>query len=228
MADSEFFKFPRTSHLFTPPKVELRGDHVFSEAERKEFLSGEIVVEEKVDGANVGFSVANDGLVRVQNRGAYIEQPAPLQFQPLWHWLAERKPELAAQLEPGLIVFGEWCFAVHSVRYCRLTDWFIGFDVYDSRQKKFWASERRNMLLKSLRIQTISEIARDRFDVDGLRRLLASKTSAYGNEAVEGLYLRRESHGLVDGRAKIVRPAFVQSIEGHWTSRPLEKNSVLR
>jgi ATP-dependent RNA circularization protein (DNA/RNA ligase family) len=195
--------------------------------EREEFLSGEIVVEEKLDGANVGLSVTTEGVTRAQNRGAYIQQPSAPQFQPLWHWLAGRAPCLAKKLDPRLVVFGEWCFASHSVVYNRLTDWFIGFDVYDSRAQRFWSSERRNSLLESLGIQVVPEISRGRFDVERLRRLLMSTKSAYGDEVVEGLYLRRESCGWVAARAKVVRPDFIQAIEQHWSGRPLKKNIIV-
>lgn len=223
----EFFKFPRTPHLFCSPREAVRGDHVFSEAEREAFLSGEILIEEKMDGANVGVSVT-EGVIRAQNRGSYIQPPSDPQFQPLWSWLAERAPELTNTLEAGLVVFGEWCFAVHSVRYNRLPDWFLGFDVYDTKAKRFWSSDRRDPLLKSLGIQSVRKIDKGRFDVERLRRLLISTTSAYGDQPVEGLYLRRESPGWVESRAKMVNPAFSQAIEQHWSSRPLERNSVTR
>lgn len=224
---SSFYKFPRTPHLFSLSTKAIRGDHVFSEVERKAFLSDEIIVEEKLDGANVGLSVTSEGAIRVQNRGAYIHQPSALQFQPLWPWLAQRTHFLTHKLDSRLLIFGEWCFAVHSVRYNRLPDWFIGFDVYDARTQRFWSSERRNGLLNELSIDAAPEILRGRFDVEQLQRLLMSTKSAYGDSAVEGLYLRRDSDGWLDRRAKIVRPDFIQGIEQHWSDRPIEKNLIV-
>ena len=224
-----FLKFPRTPYLFPVEGMELRGDRVCADSEIRSFLTNEITVEEKLDGANVGISVTSDGVIRVQNRGSYIEQPSPLQFKPLWRWIAERKLELARVLGPGLVLFGEWCLAVHSVRYDRLPDWFIGFDVYDFAAQLFWSSDRRNVLLKSLEIAVVPEIGmRRRYSAEQLRDLLESTTSAFGDDLIEGLYLRSERNGWLDGRAKIVRPAFVQGIRQHWSDRVLEKNTLSR
>ncbi len=49
----DFFKFPSTPHLATLPGVDIRGDKVLSESERDAFLKHGLVVEEKVDGANL-------------------------------------------------------------------------------------------------------------------------------------------------------------------------------
>ena len=51
-----FNKFPSTPHLALLGGVGVRDDKVMSEFERCEFLRHELVVEEKVDGANLGIS----------------------------------------------------------------------------------------------------------------------------------------------------------------------------
>jgi hypothetical protein len=223
---SEFFKFPRTPLLISSSASPARADHVFSERERAAFLSGEIILEEKLDGANIGISISEEGVPQVQNRGAYIERQASLQFEPLWPWLAERIPDASKRLRPQYRIFGEWCFAVHSVRYDRLPDWFLGFDVYDTLSKRFWSTDKRNELLSLLRMQAVPEIARGRFDTGALLTLVRSARSAYGDVPVEGLYLRRESRGYLEGRAKIVRPDFIQPDEQHWAHRPIERNRL--
>ena len=70
-----FFKFPSTPHLALLGDVDIRGDKVMSEHERDEFLGHELVVEEKVDGANLGISFDSNGNIRAQNRGAYLPLP---------------------------------------------------------------------------------------------------------------------------------------------------------
>ena len=40
--------------------------------QHNEFLRYELVVEEKVDGANLGISFDENGTIRVQNRGEYF------------------------------------------------------------------------------------------------------------------------------------------------------------
>ena len=58
---TKFFRFPHT-----------RDDKVLSHAEVASLLSGEVVVEEKLDGANVGLSLDANGNLVVQNRGQYL------------------------------------------------------------------------------------------------------------------------------------------------------------
>ncbi len=75
-----------------------------------EFLSGEVVVEEKVDGANLGISLGVSGSLRGQSRGDYL---APGKSHAQWNllrpWLAERRAALEEGLQGGLMLFGEWC-----------------------------------------------------------------------------------------------------------------------
>jgi len=219
-----FLKFPHTPHLVWLSAGQPRGDKVLTAAEAAQFLSDDVVVEEKLDGANVGFSVL-EGSVAVQNRGEYIERPAHSQFLPLWPWLARHATALAEALGNDLVLFGEWCYAVHSVRYSSLPDWFLGFDVYDRGFRRFWSAERRNELLQRVGLSAVPELGRGRFRVLDLENLLSRERSHFGGPT-EGLYLRQENDGWLDRRAKVVRPEFVQSIGEHWSGRPIERNHL--
>ena len=221
-----FLKFPHTPHLAWLGTDRPREDKILSDEECTAFLKGEIVVEEKVDGANVGFSVGPNGRIRVQNRGAYLGPGAHPQFEPLWGWLASRECSLVEALGEHLMLFGEWCFAVHSVRYDRLPDWFLAIDVYDRRGERFWSSPRRDALLRTLSIAPVPCLDRGRFDLDRLQALTASAGSAVGTGSVEGLYLRREDQDQLLGRAKLVRPEFGKGIDEHWSKCEIKRNRL--
>jgi hypothetical protein len=122
------------------------------------------------------------------------------------------------------MLFGEWCFAVHSVRYDALPDWFLAFDVYDREAGRFWSAERRDVLVHELGLARVPELARGRFTLAEVQKLLGPSRLAPG--LMEGLYLRRDRDGFLDARAKLVRSEFVQAIEEHWSSRPLERNAL--
>ncbi len=78
-----------------------------------ELLSGEVVVEEKVDGANLGFSVGDAGALRAQNRGRYLDLTSlDGQWRPLRRWLSSRAHALSDALGPKLMRFGEWYYAL--------------------------------------------------------------------------------------------------------------------
>lgn len=219
-----FLRFPHTPHLFWLGADQPRGDKVLSPDAAARFLKGELVVEEKVDGTNVGFSVLNGALV-AQSRGEYIRGSTHPQFSPLWPWLAERQEALTQALGENLVLFGEWCYAVHSVKYDALPDWFLGFDVYDRTVGRFWSAIRRNELLRQIGILSVPELGRGHYDIRDLRVLLLGGSSRFGG-AMEGLYLRQEHDGWVHRRAKLVRAEFVQGIDKHWSKRPLERNHL--
>lgn len=222
----EFFRFPHTPHLAWLSGGAPRGDKVLSDTQVRAMLSQDVVVEEKVDGANVGISISEHGEILAQNRGRYLRPGDHPQYGPLWPWLATRTTSLRETLGQDLILFGEWCFALHSVRYDRLPDWFLAFDVYDRRARAFWSSERRNELLVPLAAQPVPELLRGRTSLTALIELVERSASRVSSTKLEGVYVRSEAHGLLQARAKIVRPEFVQQIEEHWSRRPLEPNAL--
>lgn len=113
---------------------------------------------------------------------------------------------------------------MHSVRYDRLPDWFLGFDVYDRGAVQFWSTGRRDRLLEGLGLARVPRVAMGRFTGEQVRALLGK--SKVGSHPAEGLYLRRDGGDWLAARAKVVRPEFMQQIEEHWKSRPLEKNAL--
>src|SRR5438067_7318110 len=111
MTDS-LYKIPHTPHLLWLGPGKPREDKVLRPNEVAEFLAGEVVVEEKVDGANVGISLGRDGRLRAQSRGSFLAPGrSHLQWNVLWPWLAERRVALEEGLQDRLILFGEWCYA---------------------------------------------------------------------------------------------------------------------
>lgn len=224
---TDFFRFPHTPHLAWLGKGKPREDKVFDEAEARAFLSAEIIVEEKVDGANLGFSVDERGELRAQNRGKYLDLGSLTgQWKPLRQWLGAHRYGLLEHLAPNLMLFGEWCYAVHSIHYSRLPDWFVAFDVYDRSAGGFWSADRRDALTRDLSIARVPELGRGVFTLSKLKSLLGR--SALTDGPAEGLYLRRDDGGCLRDRAKLVRAEFVQAIGDHWSKRHLEENQLAR
>jgi hypothetical protein len=222
---SEFFRFPHTPHIAWLGPGTPRDDKVISPEEAREFLSHDLVVEEKVDGANLGFSVNEQGELQAQNRGTYLHLDAPKeQFKVVKRWLTPKAERLVDALFPDLMLFGEWCYAVHSVRYSHLPDWFLAFDVYDRSSGEFWSADRRNTLVQDLELSSVPRLGQGRFDLGGLKALLGQSHVTDG--PAEGLYARREEAGRLVSRAKLVRAEFVQGIEEHWSKRQIEQNRL--
>ncbi len=220
----EFFKFPSTPHLVIPTGVDIRADKVLSESERDEFLRHDLVVEEKIDGANLGISFASDGNLLLQNRGTRLHLPGSGQWKKLGDWLNQRADTLFEHLDDRLILFGEWCYARHSVVYERLPDWFLGFDVYDKGCGRFFSTERRDALFRAMRIASVPVLARGHFTHTEIQGIMS--TSQFGNQPAEGLYLRFDQGDWLAQRAKLVRPAFVQTMEQHWSRTAITPNRL--
>lgn len=225
---TEFFRYPRTPHLEWTGQGEPRDDKVLSPDEANVYFKGAVVVQEKVDGANLGISVAASGEVRVQNRGQYLMQPYGGQFSRLNAWLDGRRHTLVAALDPMLILFGEWCAARHSILYAGLPDWFLLFDVYDRSHRRFWSTYRVSQLAKELAICVVPVIFHGKLTPQRLRKLAVSSPSNFGAPVMEGVVVRREDADWVLSKAKLVASQFVRKIDQHWSKRTVEWNQIAR
>lgn len=229
---STFFRFPHTPHLAWLGGGDPRDDKVLSTQEAAALLSGEVVLEEKVDGANLGFSLGAGGELRVQNRGQYLEEPHVGQFARLPPWLVLHGEaigdNLVEQLEQRLVLFGEWCAACHSLDYSRLPDWFLLFDVFEAATGRFWSSDRRDALATRLGLATTPQLARGRFTLTELMNKVDQWPSQFRDGPLEGIIIRRESAQWCELRAKLVRGNFAEAIGKHWRHRRLAWNRLAK
>ncbi len=223
---TDFFRFPHTHHLIWLGEGEPRGDKVLAPPEVEDMLQHELIIEEKLDGANLGLSLDEHGELRAQNRGSYLEQPFNGQFSRLNAWLGQFQHGLKSHLTPQLILFGEWCAAQHSLDYHALPDWFLLFDVYDRGEGRFWSVARRAQLAQDLGLAQVPELGHGRFTRKSLTQFLEQATSRYRAGQVEGVVLRHDSPLWNESRAKFVNKGFVQAIEEHWRSRTMQWNQV--
>lgn len=222
----EFFRFPHTPHLTWLGTETPRDDKVLDPVEAEALLRGSVLVEEKLDGANLGLSLADDGQLRAQNRGQYLQDPHSGQFSRLQAWLAQHGEAVRAVLRPELILFGEWCAARHSLDYVALPDWLLVFDVYDRSKGKFWSSRRRNALAEQAGLKLVPKVFSGHTSVKQLVKQVQTTPSHYRDGSLEGLVIRRESVDWCEARAKLVRADFTQAIEQHWRRRAIEWNRV--
>lgn len=227
---SDFFRFPSTPHIAWLGTGMPRDDKVLSVSQAADLLREDVVVEEKLDGANLGFSLEPTGNLRAQNRGQYLQEPLGGQFTRLPNWLALHGSNvhdaLANNGNSNLMLFGEWCAARHSLDYDALPDWFLLFDVYDLKHQRFWSSKRRAALAKEIGLATVPMVFQGRCTLDLLKGVLTNQVSQFRQGALEGVVIRRESTDWCESRAKLVRADFTQTIEEHWSRRRLQWNRM--
>ncbi len=224
---SDFFRFPHTPHIAWLGDRLPRDDKVLATSEADLFLRDPVVLEEKVDGANLGLSIGPSGILRAQNRGQYLHRPFTGQFSRLNAWFAHHEDALRDVLGDDLILFGEWSAATHSIAYDQLPDFLLVFDVYDRSAVRFWSQARRDALAERLGLCVVRQIASGTFTLIDLKQMVQSIPSAYRDGPCEGLYIRWQDASWLKRRAKLVRQSFVQGIAEHWRARPLQWNRMI-
>jgi hypothetical protein len=232
-------KYPRTRHI--EGSGLQTGDHDLSIVPFGEVADGRtLVIEEKVDGANVGISFGERGDLRLQCRGHYlVGGPAEAQFHLLKTWAETHRGWLWEALGARRICYGEWMYAKHTVFYDRLPHYFLEFDVLDRASEEFLSTAARRALFEGTPMVSVPVLAvgpiRRAKDIqrwvqpslyksaDWRESLRAAAIESGvdperalretdGSDLAEGLYLKWEQDGRVVERYKWVRPDFLNAI----------------
>lgn len=230
----DFTKYPRTPHLFGSKGTD--DDKHLNEADSLRFLAdSSLIVEEKVDGTNVGIHFTSAGQLVLQCRGHLITEGMHPQYDLFKQWAAVQQAKLETGLSDQFILFGEWLYAKHSVHYRNLPHYFFEFDIYDKRAGDFLSLERRLKIIETCGVQTVPVVHSGAIRRTELLRLIGPSafSSSFENpltgkidHLMEGVYLRTEANGVVTGRAKCVRPEFVEKLKQstHWQQQTLVPN----
>ena len=236
-SQGDFVKFPRTPHLFGSTGTD--DDKLLSETDSIRFLADEsLIVEEKIDGTNVGIHLSGSGSLVLQCRGHLVTEGMHPQYDLFKLWTNAKRPVLEERLGFRYILFGEWMYARHSVHYRKLPHYFFEFDVFDKQEGAFLSLEHRQALLAGSGIQTVPVVHEGAIRRKELEKLIgpSSFDSLFENPAtgqtdnlMEGLYLRTESQGVVTGRAKLVRPEFIEKVRQsmHWQQQAMVPNLLV-
>lgn len=143
----DFIKYPRTPHLFGSKGTD--DDKHLGRKESELFIADpSLIVEEKLDGTNVGIHFNSRDRMVLQCRGHEITEGMHPQYDLFKQWTAMKRPVLEAMLERRFILYGEWLYAKHSVHYRRLPHYFFEFDIYDKDTSQFLDLEARLRLLE--------------------------------------------------------------------------------
>lgn len=232
----DFIKYPRTPHLFGSKGTD--DDRHLSARDSQAFIANpSLIAEEKVDGTNVGIHFNASGRLVLQCRGHEITEGMHPQYDLFKKWVAVKRQTLEVSLADRFILFGEWLYAKHSVFYRALPHYFFEFDIYDKEEGCFLSLERRLEILAGTNIPTVPIVHRGAASHEELLDLIGE--SAFGAEfdnpltgtvdsRMEGLYLRIEAEGRATGRAKLVRPEFVERVKQseHWQYQPMVPNAL--
>src|SRR5438067_2021282 len=174
----DFTKYPRTPHLFGSRGTD--DDKHLGQQESLDFIAdSSLIVEEKLDGTNVGIHFTSAGRIVLQCRGHEITTGMHAQYDLFKQWTMGKRPVLEAMLENRLLLFGEWLYARHSVHYRRLPHYFFEFDIYDKDTGQFLGLESRLKLIEGTGIHTVPVIHRGAATPEELRSVIGP--SAFGS-----------------------------------------------
>jgi protein-tyrosine phosphatase len=112
--------FPRTPHLINLGAATEDDDVIFKKSGKKDLdtaidarlkhafiIGSQIVIEEKVDGANLAFRLLSNGSIAVQNRSHFVTAQSGEQFKRLDSWVEKHSAQLLALLKsPRWILYG--------------------------------------------------------------------------------------------------------------------------
>ncbi|TRM70461.1 hypothetical protein BD626DRAFT_625633 [Schizophyllum amplum] len=223
------FKFPRTAHL-----LDLGGaadDDVVLAQTPVVPPDTTVVITEKLDGANMGFSLGADGQLLAQNRSHYVHAGSHAQFRALNIWLATHSAGLRnvlgcdARYPERYVLFGEWLAARHSVGYSRLPGRFVAFDLYDRARDAWLGRKVMKAALAKTSIPMVPLLHTGKMPSNEELLATVTRQSSFSDETAEGIVVKMERGGLIVFRGKVVRADFIAGNE-HWTHHKLEQNQI--
>ena len=199
-------KYPRSFHLPWSPGG-TRDDKRMASTEA---LCGvPIVITEKLDGSNMAMT----------RSAIYARSHSGPPTHPSFAWAKALHARVCGQIDDGLTIFGEYCYAVHSIAYDALPSYFFLFGVRDDAAGQWWDWDGVETQAAILSLPVTPVLFRGVVaELERLTRRLAAEPSIYGGER-EGMVVRverkfaDEEFGRVLG--KYVRAGHVQTDE-HW------------
>ncbi|MCD8021118.1 MAG: RNA ligase family protein [Clostridiales bacterium] len=239
----EIRKYPRTPHL---KGSHLQpGDEDLSQIPFSGIAGRNLVIEEKIDGANSAISFDENGSMLLQSRGHYLTGGyRERHYNLMKQWASVHERHFYEVLGRRYIMYGEWMYAKHSIFYDVLPHCFMEFDIFDRSEGIFLDTAARRNITEKLPIKSVPVIKSGVFyNKDDLLKLLGVSNYISDNhmehlkaeaqkkglnvdrvrgetdnsKLMEGLYIKVEENGCVIDRLKYVRASFLQDIMGSET-----------
>lgn len=241
-SQGDFIKYPRTPHLFGGKGT--ADDKFLSRAASLAMLQDRsLIIEEKIDGTNVGIHFDTSRNLILQCRGHLVTEGMHPQYDLFKQWANVKRSILEERLEDRYILFGEWVYAKHSIHYLGLDHYFFEFDIYDKTENLFLTLEQRLERIANSGILTVPILHRGKITQADLQDLIGPSRfdSRFENPVtkqvdrlMEGVYLRTEGTNseacpTVTRRSKLVRPEFIEKVRqsDHWQYQAMIVNHLV-
>lgn len=201
-------KYPRTYHLPWSPGT-TSDDRIAKSVEK--LIGTDIVITEKLDGSNT--AITKDG-VYGRSHVDFTRNPWDRKSWEIWE-------RIKRDIDPGVYVFGEGMYGIHSIEYSNLTSYFYIFGVRDNGIWIPWEEVEEYSYI--LDLPTVPVLFRGQVssekELKTLTERLASEPSELGGIR-EGIVVRTShmfhNDDFSTNAMKIVRKGHVQT-DVHWT-----------
>jgi hypothetical protein len=211
-----FRKYEKTCRV-PNAKIITSGKKMLSSDETRALLVGKIVIEEKIDGANVGIIGGKQGRdFRLQKRGSLVDVSEHPQYNRFKAWSMERFLDLSKITHP-FIVYGEWMWATHHIYYDKLPDWFICFDIWNGEEYVNRTQKEEYCFRFHLQVVPLlfsGYVA----SINDVLPYVFGKSAYSSTENREGIQVKNYGKQM---RGKIVNKQFQKELDeddSHWTT----------
>jgi hypothetical protein len=161
------------------------------------------------------------------NKGFVKNTPAKKQFTPVWNWAVQNRAKFDRIMDLGpYSVYGEWMVGMHGIRYNRLPDWFIAYDVYDYEKHHFLGRNIARSMLTEYGFSVPPVLSTASFkNPEEIHPLTESCCLWASDQRVEGIYIRI-GDDTITHRFKMVRSDFARGLPEFGGDGKLIKNQL--
>lgn len=212
-------KYPRISHLPWSPGG-TRNDLRLSSVH---YLFGQqVVITEKMDGSNL--ALTREGVYARSHEGP-PKQPSFDRAKALWAQIRHHIPS-------NFTIFGEWCYAKHSIHYHALPGYFLVFGIRNDTGEEWYSWQETLSLARELGLPVVpvlwEGVISNQRHLREVVELFVRAPSACGGER-EGCVVRLADRipaaAWSNSISKWVRSGHVQTSD-HWMYQPIVPNKL--
>ena len=165
-----------------------------------------IIVQEKLDGGNVGVCKI-DGNIMAITRAGYLASTSPYRTHHQFElWVSKEKQRFDCLLNEGERVCGEWLLTAVGTKYNLPHEPFVAFDLIQGKERVPFRPFLERVLNFDFIVPRVLKIGSP-LSIKEAMHLIDHNASGHGAiEPVEGAVWRVERKGKVDFLCKYVRP----------------------
>ncbi len=182
-----------------------------------------IIVQEKLDGTNVGVAL-KEGKLYALNRAGYIANTSPYKMHHIFEdWVYENEDRFRSVLNEGERISGEWLLQAHGTLYSLPHEPFVVFDIFDKNNKRL-PYHLFNERINDFFVKPFLIGYGEPMSVEDALYALGTLGRHGSSEEVEGAIWRVERKEEVDFLCKFVRHSkedgkyLDKFLKNHWVS----------